>query len=54
MFHYPGYMRVDNHPKTPPVGRRLEHPNQGEQDLGLTTTEILSHAHPGGVRSLSW
>ncbi len=52
-FHYPGYMRVDNEEnaarieaawnvKTGTLSRRL----------GLTTTEILSHAHPGGIRAL--
>ncbi len=52
-FHYPGYMRVD----------REENARQWEQlwnvepgglsrKLGLTTTEILSHAHEGGVRAL--
>ncbi len=52
-FHYPGYMRVDNEENA----RRWEQawniePGGLSRKLGLTTTEILSHAHPGGVRAL--
>ena len=52
-FHYPGYMRVDN----PANAERWEaawhiEPGGLNRQLGLTTTEILAHAHPGGVRAL--
>lgn len=52
-FHYPGYQRVDD----PTVAAHWEQawrvePGGLSQQLGLTTTEILSHAHPGGVRAL--
>jgi formate dehydrogenase alpha subunit len=52
-FHYPGYMRVDNEENA----RKWEaawniEPGGLSRKLGLTTTEILSHAHPGGVRAL--
>lgn len=52
-FHYPGYQRVDD----PINAARWEQAWQIEpgglnRTLGLTTTEILSHAHPGGVRAL--
>ena len=52
-FHYPGYQRVDN----PENAARWEkawniEPGGLNRQLGLTTTEILSHAHPGGVRAL--
>jgi formate dehydrogenase alpha subunit len=52
-FHYPGYMRVDNEENA----RKWEQawniePGGLSRKLGLTTTEILSHAHPGGVRAL--
>ncbi|MEW5867873.1 MAG: formate dehydrogenase subunit alpha [Chloroflexota bacterium] len=52
-FHYPGYMRVDD----PANAARWEQAWQVEagglnRQLGLTTTEILSNAHPGGVRAL--
>jgi len=51
--HYPGYMRVDE----PANAARWEtawqiEPGGLSQKKGLTTTEILSNAHPGGVRSL--
>ena len=51
--HYPGYMQVDN----PANAARWEaawhiEPGGLSQQKGLTTTEILSNAHPGGVRSL--
>jgi formate dehydrogenase alpha subunit len=52
-FHYPGYMRVDE----PANAEKWEkawnvEPGGLSRELGLTTTEILSHAHPGGVRAL--
>ncbi|MGC8856210.1 MAG: formate dehydrogenase subunit alpha [Anaerolineae bacterium] len=52
-FHYPGYMRVDSEENA----RKWEQawniePGGLSRKLGLTTTEILSHAHPGGVRAL--
>jgi formate dehydrogenase alpha subunit len=51
--HYPGYMRVDEE-----ANARLweaawnVEPGGLNRALGLTTTEILSNAHPGGVRAL--
>ncbi len=52
-FHYPGYMRVDN-PENAAKWERAWNVEPGglNRKLGLTTTEILSHAHPGGVRAL--
>ena len=52
-FHYPGYMRVDNE-QNAARWERAWHVEPGglPRKLGLTTTEILSHAHEGGVRSL--
>ena len=52
-FHFPGYMRVDQ----PGNAEKWEQawsvePGGLNRQLGLTTTEILSHAHPGGVRAL--
>jgi formate dehydrogenase alpha subunit len=52
-FHYPGYMSVSNEENA----RKWEaawniEPGGLSRELGLTTTEILSHAHPGGVRAL--
>ena len=52
-FHYPGYMRVDSDENA----AKWEHawnvePGGLSRRLGLTTTEILGHAHPGGVRAL--
>jgi formate dehydrogenase alpha subunit len=52
-FHYPGYMRVDNEDNA----RKWEaawniEPGGLSRKLGLTTTEILGHAHEGGVRAL--
>ena len=48
-FHYPGYMRVDSEENA----AKWEHawnvePGGLSRKLGLTTTEILGHAHPGG------
>ncbi len=52
-FHYPGYMRVDDEANAAKweVAWNVE-PGGLSRKLGLTTTEILSHAHPGGVRAL--
>jgi len=52
-FHYPGYMPVDNEENA----RNWEQawhvePGGLNRTRGLTTTEILAHAHPGGVRAL--
>jgi formate dehydrogenase alpha subunit len=52
-FHFPGYMRVD----APGNAEQWEQawniePGGLNRRLGLTTTEILAHAHPGGVRAL--
>jgi len=52
-FHFPGYMRVDQ----PGNAEKWEQawnvePGGLNRQLGLTTTEILAHAHPGGVRAL--
>ncbi len=52
-FHFPGYMRVDA-PGNAELWEHIWHIEPGglNRNLGLTTTEILAHAHPGGVRSL--
>jgi formate dehydrogenase alpha subunit len=52
-FHYPGYMRVDDEANAAKweAAWNVE-PGSLSRELGLTTTEILSHAHPGGVRAL--
>jgi len=52
-FHFPGYMRVD----APGNAEQWEkawniEPGGLSRKPGLTTTEILTHAHPGGVRAL--
>ena len=52
-YHYPGYMLVDD----PANAAKWEatwkvEPGRLSQRRGLTTTEILSHVRPGGVRSL--
>ena len=52
-FHYPGYMEVDKEENA----RKWEkawniEPGGLNRMRGLTTTEILTHAHPGGVRAL--
>jgi formate dehydrogenase alpha subunit len=52
-YHYPGYMPVDN----PENAAKWEavwniEPGGLSQKRGLTTTEILTNARPGGVRSL--
>jgi formate dehydrogenase alpha subunit len=52
-FHYPGYMRVDNEENAVKWEKTWNvEPGGLSRRLGLTTTEILSHAHPGGVRAL--
>ncbi len=52
-FHYPGYMLVSNedNAKKWEAAWNIE-PGGLSRVLGLTTTEILGHAHPGGVRAL--
>jgi len=52
-FHFPGYMRVDE-PGNTEKWESAWHIEPGglNRHLGLTTTEILAHAHPGGVRAL--
>ncbi|MBI5954030.1 MAG: formate dehydrogenase subunit alpha [Chloroflexi bacterium] len=52
-FHYPGYMRVDNEANAAKWEKTWNVPMGGlSRKLGLTTTEILSHAHEGGIRAL--
>jgi formate dehydrogenase alpha subunit len=52
-FHYPGYMRVDEETNAGKWEKAWNvEPGGISRKLGLTTTEILSHAHPGGVRTL--
>jgi len=52
-FHYPGYMRVDNEDNAVKWEKTWNIETGGlSRKLGLTTTEILSHAHEGGVRAL--
>ena len=52
-FHYPGYMRVDNEDNASQWEKLWNvEPGGLSRKLGLTTTEILTHAHVGGVRSL--
>jgi len=52
-FHYPGYMLVSNEDNAQKweAAWNIE-PGGLSRKLGLTTTEILSNAHPGGVRAL--
>jgi formate dehydrogenase alpha subunit len=52
-FHYPGYMRVDDEANAT-IWEKTWNIEAGglSRKLGLTTTEILSHAHEGGIRSL--
>ncbi len=52
-FHYPGYMLVsdEDNAKKWEAAWNIE-PGGLSRELGLTTTEILGHAHPGGVRAL--
>ncbi|MFH1185817.1 MAG: formate dehydrogenase subunit alpha [Chloroflexota bacterium] len=52
-FHYPGYMRVDSDDNAAKWEKAWRIEAGGlPRKLGLTTTEILSHAHEGGIRSL--
>jgi formate dehydrogenase alpha subunit len=52
-FHYPGYMRVDEEENAIKWEQAWNiEPGGLSRKLGLTTTEILSNAHPGGVRTL--
>ncbi len=52
-FHYPGYMLVSDEENAQKweAAWKVE-PGGLSRKLGLTTTEILGHAHPGGVRAL--
>ncbi len=52
-FHFPGYMAVDK-PGNAEQWEAAWHVEPGglNRRRGLTTTEILGHAHPGGVRGL--
>jgi len=52
-FHYPGYMEVDREENAVQweAAWNIE-PGGLSRKRGLTTTEILSQARPGGVRSL--
>ena len=52
-FHYPGYMPVDDRSNAAQWEQAWNiEPGGLSRKRGLTTTEILSHAHPGGVRAL--
>lgn len=52
-WHYPGYQRVDSEPAALKFEQAWNiEPNGLNRNPGLTTTEILSAVHPGGVRSL--
>lgn len=52
-FHFPGYMEVDKEENALKWESAWHiEPGGLSRQRGLTTTEILSHAHPGGVRSL--
>jgi formate dehydrogenase alpha subunit len=52
-WHYPGYQRVDDEANARKfeAGWNIE-PGGLSRTLGLTTTEILGHAGPDGVRAL--
>jgi predicted molibdopterin-dependent oxidoreductase YjgC len=52
-YHFPGYMLVDE-PGNAELWEKAWNIEPGglSRQRGLTTTEILSHAHPGGVRAL--
>lgn len=52
-WHYPGYQRVDDEANARKfeAGWNIE-PGGLNRTLGLTTTEILGHAGPDGVRAL--
>lgn len=52
-FHFPGYMEVDVEENAVQWEKAWNvEPGGLNRRRGLTTTEILSHAHPGGVRAL--
>jgi formate dehydrogenase alpha subunit len=52
-FHYPGYMEVDKEENAVQWERAWNiEPGGLSRRRGLTTTEILANAHPGGVRAL--
>jgi formate dehydrogenase alpha subunit len=52
-FHYPGYMRVDSDDNAAKWEKAWNvEPGGLSRKLGLTQTEILGHAHAGGVRAL--
>ncbi|HJW84208.1 MAG TPA: formate dehydrogenase subunit alpha [Anaerolineae bacterium] len=52
-FHYPGYMEVDKEEHAARWERAWNvEPGGLSRKRGLTTTEILSNAGPGGVRAL--
>lgn len=52
-FHFPGYMRVDESENAKKWEQAWNVELGGlNRQLGLTTTEILSHAHAGGIRAL--
>jgi formate dehydrogenase alpha subunit len=52
-FHFPGYMEVDR-PGNAEKWEAAWHVEPGglSRERGLTTTEILANAHPGGTRAL--
>jgi formate dehydrogenase alpha subunit len=52
-FHFPGYQRVDQ-PGNAERWEQIWNVEAGDlnRQPGLTTTEILAHARPGGVRAL--
>ena len=52
-WHYPGYQEVDDEKSAQKFEKAWNiEPGGLNRNLGLTTTEILSQVHPGGVRSL--
>lgn len=52
-WHYPGYQEVDDESSALLFEKAWNiEPGGLNRKKGLTTTEILSNAHPGGVRSL--
>src|SRR5512143_2207848 len=52
-FHYPGYMEVDKEENAAKWEKAWNiEPGGLNRKRGLTTTEILANAKPGGVRSL--
>jgi len=52
-FHYPGYMEVDKEENAQKWEKAWNvEPGGLSRKRGLTTTEILAHAKPGGVRAL--